>query len=300
MLSSISLSNSNYWINIDKPYGITSSKVVSIVKKLTKAKKVGHGGTLDPFASGVLPVAINYATKSCNYILDSDKKYYFEISWGELRNTDDIEGIVVQTSNNRPTNLEITNILSHFIGEIEQVPSKFSAIKINGQKAYDLARKNEDFTLNARKIFIRKISLIFNNQQKAGFEVECSKGTYVRSLCRDISIKLNSCGYVSKLVRLRAGIFDINQTISLAKLKNIDNFVAIDDSIVKLRDVLNFMAEIAINDDLTLKVKNGQSVLIQEENLADGSLVKIINNDELIGIGQVINNQLKPINIFNN
>lgn len=298
----MNFSSDNYWINIDKPIGFSSAKIVAIVKKITGAKKVGHGGTLDPFASGVLPIAVNKATKSSDYILKSDKKYYFEISWGEMRDTDDVEGKVTLTSSKRPTTLEIIQILPHFLGNIFQTPSKFSAIKINGKKAYELARNNEEFFLKSRSIFIQKIHLIFNNFDKAGFEVECSKGTYIRTLSHDLAVKLNCCGYVSTLRRLQAGIFTIQNIISLDKLKNLTMFGQIDDSIVKLRDVLNFMVELAIDDDLTLKVKNGQAIQLKENlfNFNSESLVKIINNDELIGLGIICKNTLKPVNIFNN
>lgn len=297
-----SFSRSGYWLNIKKPYGCSSAKVVAIVKKITKSKKVGHAGTLDPLATGVLPIAINQATKTCQYFIDHNKKYYFEITWGEMRDTDDLEGKIIQTSLNRPKTSEIIKILPKFLGTIQQTPSKFSAIKINGQKAYEMARKNQEFTIKSRQIHISQINLIFNNKKKAGFEVSCSKGTYVRSLCRDIATQSQTCGYISKLKRINVGNFNIKNTISLDKLKNIVNFSQIDDCVFKLRDVLEFMAELPLNDDLAFKVKNGQIIEIKNRNpnLDQNNLVKIINNDEMIGLGKIINNNLKPINIFNN
>lgn len=296
------LSSQNYWLNIDKPYGYSSAKVVAIVKRITKAKRVGHAGTLDPLATGVLPIAVNKATKTCDYIMKTNKKYYFEISWGEFRDTDDFEGKITKTSDKRPSTSSIINILPNFIGTIFQTPSKFSAIKVNGKKAYQLARDNKEFELKPRKININQINLVFNNKDKAGLIVNCSKGTYVRTICRELSQKLGACGYVSTLKRLEVGRFNIKNTISLDKLKNMLNFKRIDDSIFKLRDVLDFMAEIALNDDLAFKAKNGQTIQV-EDNLPDinqDNLVKIINNDELIGLGKFLDNKLKPVNIFNN
>ena len=158
----INFSQNHYWINIDKPLGYSSAKVVAIVKRITKAKKVGHAGTLDPLASGVLPIAINKATKTCQYITDHNKKYRFNISWGKFRDTDDAEGQVTKTCNKRPTTAEILASLPFFMGKIKQVPSNFSAIKVNGKKSYEMARNNEEFSLPARDVEIYKINLIKN------------------------------------------------------------------------------------------------------------------------------------------
>jgi len=294
-------STQHYWLNIDKPLGLSSAKIVAMVKKMTGAKKVGHAGTLDPLASGVLPIAVNKATKTCDYIVNATKKYYFEITWGELRDTDDFEGSIVETSTKRPEISDIIDVLPHFLGEISQTPSKFSAIKINGKKAYELARSNTEFELKPRLIHITQIHLIFNNKTKAGFEISCSKGTYIRSFARDLSMKLGTCGFVSTLRRIEVGQFHINNIISLDKLKNMITFSRVfDDSIFKLRDVLYFMAEIAINDDLYFKVKNGQTIQISfdSSDLNQDNLVKIINNDVIVGLGKISENGLKPTIIF--
>lgn len=214
------LREQNLWINVNKPEGITSARVVAIVKRFTKAKKVGHGGTLDPFASGVLPIAINKATKTSEKMMAARKKYFFRITFGEFRDTDDIEGKCVESSLVRPSNAEIISVLPKFIGKILQTPSRFSAIKINGQRAYDLARSDIEFEIPAREVEIFSLKLVANNSNFAEFEVECGKGTYVRSLSRDICKKLGACGYVSKLVRLRVGDFLYEKTISLDELKS--------------------------------------------------------------------------------
>jgi tRNA pseudouridine55 synthase len=207
------------WLNIDKPIGISSAKAVAIVKRITGAKKVGHGGTLDPFASGILPIALNKATKTSESLMQTRKKYLFRISWGEFRDTDDVEGKITKSSLLRPTNSQIISSLPFFIGKIKQTPSRFSAIRINGRHAYDLARKGEEFEMPSREVEIFSLKFISNCSDFAEFEVECSKGTYIRSLARDISQKMGVCGYVSNLTRLMVGKFCYKKRISLDALK---------------------------------------------------------------------------------
>jgi tRNA pseudouridine55 synthase len=313
------LSSSNIFINIDKPIGYSSAKVVALVKKITKAKKVGHTGTLDPFASGVLPIALNKATKACQYVVDANKKYYFKITWGEFRDTDDIEGKVTETSTARPTTNQINAAIPNFIGKISQTPSNFSAIKINGHKAYELARKNIDFEMKARQVKILSLKLINNNSEYAEFEVKCSKGTYIRTLGRDLSKLIGVCGYLTILKRLEVGKFSLNKTISLDKLKNIVNYRFnshnFDDSLFSLSQILDFMTEIKLDDFASLKFKNGQFITINEFfdyksksqffsndtllNVKDSeNILRVINKGELIGLAYLKNGELRPINVF--
>ena len=292
------LSKGNYWINVDKPTGYSSAQIVSIVKKITKAKKVGHAGTLDPIASGVLPIAINQATKTCQYIADMNKKYYFEITWGEFRDTYDIEGKVTQSSNKRPKTIDILNSLSSFIGKIQQIPPKFSAIKVNGQRAYKMARDNKDFTLKSREVEIFDIKLLNNTNNKASFEVTCSKGTYIRSIAKDLSTSLNICGYISCLKRLRVSNFFIENTISLNSIKLLDIF-ANNHYALSLKNVLHFMTEVKLNNFDAQKISKGQYVKIKELYLEEKITVKITNNNEVIGVGLCSFGILKPINVFN-
>lgn len=230
----------NYWLNIDKPIGISSARAVAIVKRLTKAKKVGHGGTLDPFADGILPIAVNKATKTAEAMMAARKQYRFRIQWGEFRDTDDVEGQVEESSAVRPSSAELIAILPQFVGKIQQTPSKFSAIKINGQRAYDLARDGVAFEMKSREIEIFSLKLLSNNQDFCEIEIECSKGTYVRSLARAIAQKLQACGYVSKLTRLQVGRFLYQNKISLETLKNITRFdgTLLDGSLLLLQDAI--------------------------------------------------------------
>jgi tRNA pseudouridine55 synthase len=233
------LREENFWLNIDKPIGYSSAKVVAIVKRMTGAKKVGHGGTLDPAASGILPIAINKATKTSELLMNARKKYAFRVSFGEFRDTDDSEGKVIESSDVRPSTPELISALPFFIGKIEQTPSRFSAIKINGQRAYNLARKDIEFEVPKRIVEIFSYKLISNNSEFAEFEIECSKGTYVRSLARDICKKVGACGYVSSLTRLKVGPFIYDKRISLDALKSLitlrHSFT--DGSLLSLQDV---------------------------------------------------------------
>ncbi len=212
----------NGWLNIDKPYGFSSAKVVAIVKRLLRAKKVGHGGTLDPLASGVLPICINKATKTTEKTMNFSKEYFFDITFGEERTTADAEGEVIKTSNIIPTEKEIKNILNNFIGEIQQTPPIYSAIKVNGKRAYDLARNNQNVELQARLVKVFELNFLgFENEKTAKFSVKCGKGFYIRSLAVDISKALNTVGYVSYLRRTEVGVFNKDNMITLEKLKTI-------------------------------------------------------------------------------
>lgn len=236
----INFATDNYWLNIDKPVGISSARAVAIVKRLTGAKKVGHGGTLDPFADGILPIAVNKATKTAEAMMAARKQYRFRVQWGEFRDTDDVEGQVEESSAARPSSAELIAILPQFVGKIQQIPSKFSAIKINGQRAYDLARNGIAFEMKSREIEIFSLKLLENNQDFCEIEVECSKGTYVRSLARAIAQKLQVCGYVSKLTRLQVGQFLYQNKISLETLKNVIRFdgTLLDGSLLLLQDAI--------------------------------------------------------------
>ena len=301
MKNNINFRTDPIWINIDKPIGYSSAKTVAIVKRFTRAKKVGHGGTLDPFASGCLPIALNKATKTVNYVMNDKKKYFFTIIWGEFRDTDDLEGRVEQTSEKRPINQEIISVLPRFLGKILQTPSRFSAIKIDGSRAYELARKNEDFEIKKREIEIFSIKFLENCQTHANFEVECSKGTYVRSLSRAICEELKVCGYVSVLKRQKVGKFLIKNIISLEKLKRIvHNAVSFfDGELLSLQDVLD-ISKIEIDDLQSAKFKNGQIIEVKSELIESDLLgvVQVLNSGEIIGLGKLEQSSLKPINVF--
>jgi tRNA pseudouridine55 synthase len=204
------------WLVIDKPAGMTSTRVVGLVKRQTQAAKAGHAGTLDPIATGILPVALGEATKTVPYLMDARKRYRFTLRWGEARTTDDREGEVTRTSPVRPSVAQIEAALPRFIGPIAQVPPKYSAIKVEGERAYDLARAHIEVELAARTVRIDAFRLArMIDADHAEFEVECGKGAYMRSLARDLALALGSVGHVAALRRLQVGPFTEADAISL-------------------------------------------------------------------------------------
>lgn len=215
----------NGFINLYKEKNISSAHALNILKAIIKKKygkiKIGHAGTLDPLAIGVLPVAIGKATKTIEQIMDKEKIYAFEITFGEQRDTDDAEGTIIKTNKKTPTEKEIKEILPEFLGDIEQKPPLFSAIKINGQRAYKLAREDkitlEDLPI--KKVKTKSIHLIKTEKNKASFEITCGRAFYIRSFARDLSQKLNTCGYISSLTRTKCGLFTIKQALKITDIE---------------------------------------------------------------------------------
>jgi tRNA pseudouridine55 synthase len=205
----------NGWINLDKPVGVTSTQAVARLKRLFNAKKVGHAGTLDPLASGVLPVALGEATKTVPIVQDGAKAYEFVVRWGVETDTDDAEGKTVAASDARPSPDEIESALPSFVGVISQTPPTFSAIRIAGERAYDLARGGETFEIAPRLVAIHRFALVAAERDEARFEADCGKGAYVRALARDLGRKLGCRGHVVLLRRLRVGPFHAAAAIGL-------------------------------------------------------------------------------------
>ncbi len=215
----------NGWLNIDKPYGYSSAKVVAIIKRLLKAKKVGHGGTLDPLATGVLPICINRATKTTEKMMNFNKEYLFDITFTELRSTADEEGEIIEKNSKIPTEEEILKALPEFIGIIKQTPPIFSAIKINGKRAYDLARNNtpiEDIKLDSRDVKVYDINFLgFTSNKTARFTIKCGKGFYIRSFAVDLSKFLGTVGYISYLRRIAVGIFNQSNILTIEEVQDL-------------------------------------------------------------------------------
>ncbi|MDD2839920.1 MAG: tRNA pseudouridine(55) synthase TruB [Rickettsiales bacterium] len=226
----------NGWLNVDKPFGYSSAKVVAIIKRMLRVKKVGHGGTLDPLATGVLPICLNKATKTTEKMMSFEKEYLFEITFGESRTTYDAEGEIVEKSDKIPTEKEILDIIPIFIGDLLQLPPIFSAIKVGGKRACDLARDNKKVELESRKVKVYELKFLgFNSEKTAQFQVKCGKGFYVRSLANDLSINLNTVGYISYLRRLSIGSFNQNNILRLEEIKNIaENNSKLSDKLLQL------------------------------------------------------------------
>ena len=257
----------NGWVNLDKPVGMTSTQAVGKVRRILNAQKAGHAGTLDPLASGILPIALGEATKTVPYAQDRSKTYEFSVTWGQQRDTDDSEGDVIARSAIRPDQAAIEGILDSFTGEIEQIPPRFSAIKIDGARAYDLARAGEDVVLKPRIVFIDSLELQSATPNEARFVVRCGKGTYVRSLARDMAQALGTCGYVSALRRTQVGGFTEKNAISLEKLEEISNSAASEggwpsdvEGLLPLQTALDDIPALALKADETAPLRNGQEI----------------------------------------
>lgn len=250
----------NGWIALDKPVGITSTQAVGKVRRHLNARKIGHGGTLDPLASGILPIALGEATKTIPYIQDHMKTYRFTAQWGEQRSTDDLEGDVIATSDKRPTQAEIQAVLPRFTGDILQTPPQFSAIKIDGERAYDIARDGGEVDLKPRPVYIETFDLIEYSPDNAVFEVYCGKGTYIRSLARDMALALGTVGFVADLRRLDVGPLGPENAISLDSLLNLDHSAALETALLPVETVLDGIPALELNQQEAARLKNGQSL----------------------------------------
>jgi len=289
------------WLVIDKPYNMGSTKVVGKCRFLTKAQKVGHAGTLDPLATGLLPIAFGEATKTIPFIMDAKKTYRFTVTWGEERTTDDIEGDVIETSEIRPTQDQILKAFPDFIGVIKQRPPIFSAIKIDGKRAYDLARAGEAVEMKEREVEVFDLKLLESDLQSATFEMECSKGTYVRSIGRDLARKLGTLGYISMLRRTKVGAFDESDTISLEKLEELVHSAPLEEWILNVVTVLDDILALAVTRDQADFLKNGGFIPSRELPASNriGELYKAMHDDKIIALCELDEEFLKPVRVFN-
>jgi tRNA pseudouridine55 synthase len=248
----------NGWINLDKPLDLGSTQAVGKIRRLLNAQKVGHAGTLDPLATGILPIALGEATKTIPYMQDALKTYEFTVTWGAQTSTDDLEGEVIERSDNRPTSEEIEALLPDFTGDIEQTPPQFSAIKIDGERAYDIARSGDTADIKPRQVYIESLTLLGTDKDTAQFEMICGKGTYVRSLARDMGQKLGCFGHVSLLRRTAVGAFTTKTSISLAKLEEMSDSAARMEALLPLEASLDDIPAIDLKMDETAKLRSGQ------------------------------------------
>ena len=256
----------NGWIILDKPVGIGSTPCVSVVKRALREAgepkhRVGHGGTLDPLASGVLPIAIGEATKLAGRMLDATKAYEFTIEFGEQTDTLDLEGAVIATSDVRPTPAEVEAVLPRFTGPIEQIPPNYSALKVEGKRAYELARAGEEFELKTRSVTVYQLRLIDCDNASASLRATVSKGTYIRSLARDIALALGTVGHVTMLRRTKAGPFDLAQAISLDKLADLAKARGLDEAVLPLIAGLDDIPALPVTPEEATLLRHGQKLV---------------------------------------
>lgn len=282
------------WLVLNKPYDMSSTEAVGKVRWLLQAKKGGHAGTLDPLATGILPIALGEATKTVLYIQDGTKVYQFTLNWGAATTTDDIEGDVTETSDHRPDRSAVLAALPQFLGRTTQIPPAFSAIKIDGERAYDLARAGEKPVMPPREIEIDRFDLVEHGEEQSRFEVECAKGTYVRALARDLAEALGTKGHVGALHRAAVGAFDDSQAIELKTLEAAS--LEQRDALLKpVASGLTDLEEIRIDDRQAATLRLGNPVL-----LTGGSAPIALdeawasNKGEAVAIGFVEQGQFKP------
>jgi len=292
------------WIIVNKEVGMTSAMVVNKIKRVLKVKKAGHAGTLDPLASGVLPIALGEATKTMSFAMNSNKSYEFDIKWGAATDTDDLEGKIVAESNIRPLKNDIINILPKFTGIIKQKPPAYSAIKINGVRSYKLARNSIISDIPEREVHIKEISLVkYINKDSARLKIECGKGVYVRSLARDMARVLNTHGHVVYLNRLSVGPFFHKDSILLADIANLVDKATISKAIKPISFVLDDIPAIDITSDEAILISRGQKVLLEDLVLEEGTYNKevyITSNNAPIALARVENKYIHPFKVFNN
>lgn len=249
------------WLVIDKPHGMTSSQVVGKVRWLLGAQKAGHGGTLDPMATGLLPVALGEATKTVQWAMDGRKTYRATVRWGEATETDDAEGAVTAHSDTRPDSAAIEAALPDFTGDIEQTPPAYSAIKIAGRRAYDLARRGESPAMTARTVRIDDLRLLdASDADHAVIEVVCGKGTYIRSLARDLATRLGTVGHLVQLRRTTVGPFSENHKISLDNLDALRHIPARREALLPVETVLDDIPALALTAQEARRIRHGQPI----------------------------------------
>jgi tRNA pseudouridine55 synthase len=294
------------WVVLDKPVGMTSTHAVSVVKRLFSARRAGHAGTLDPLASGALPIALGEATKTVPFVMDGRKLYRFTVRWGEERDTDDAEGRVVARSDQRPTADAIKALLPSFTGCIQQVPPRYSAIKIEGERAYDLARDGETVELTARPVEIGRLELVSSSDaDHVVLEAECGKGTYVRSLARDLGRTLGCFGHVSALRRSAVGPFGEETMILLEQLEALCHRAAIGeaslaDALMPVETALDDIPALAVSRADAARLQRGQAVLLRGRDAPNfRGTIYVTVSGQLLALAELDSGEIVPKRVFN-
>ena len=302
------------WLILDKPLEMTSTQAVSRVRRLFNAQKAGHAGTLDPLASGLLPIALGEATKTVPFAQEGSKAYLFTIRWGVSTATLDAEGEITGESDVRPGPDEIESALAEFVGEIEQVPPKFSAIKVDGERAYDLARAGETVELKARPVRIDSLSLVDSpNRDLAVIEMRCGKGAYVRSLARDLAAALGAEGHVAALRRTEVGAFNLEDAITLDALEDLVHKSAALEALLPVETALDDIPALAITEGEAFQLRQGRPIVLpprQASKLRDLRTPRMIGDKDYskaalamdgsraVAIGEARAGKFSPVRVF--
>ncbi len=282
------------WVVLDKGVGMTSTHVVAVVKRALNAKKAGHAGTLDPLASGILPIALGEATKTVPFVMDGQKSYVFTVAWGVETETDDAEGRPVQATHTYPERAAVEALLPRFTGLIEQVPPRFSAVKIQGERAYDLARDGETVELKPRQAQIDRLTLVAHSGERSVFEADCGKGTYVRALARDLGRALGCLGHVAALRRTRVGPFTEDDAVVVGDLEG-------SEAASVLRPVetaLGDLPSIPVPRDMAVRLMRGQPVILRGRDAPLSGKIYATCGGVLVAVGDVERGELVPHRVF--
>ena len=300
--------NISGWLAVDKHEGITAAKVVARVKTVFNAAKAGHGGTLDPLATGVLPIALGWATKTVSFAMNGRKVYEFEVLWGARTDTDDRDGVLVEVSDVRPAKTDILLALENFTGEIEQIPPDYSAVKVNGKRAYELARDKQPLSLAAKPVSVHAFELIEAlSADRARFRVQCGRGTYVRALVRDLAQSLGTFGHITGLRRTQCGPFMESGAISLEKLESLGHKAAASECLLPIRTVLDDIPALALTDEEAHRMTLGQAIALWPvvkrsgtSGFEPGITVQALCGKTLIALAEVENGMVRPVRVLNN
>lgn len=286
------------WLVVDKPTDFSSAKIVAIVKRTFNAQKVGHGGTLDPLATGILPIGLGEATKTMPYIVDATKEYDFTVKWGQATDSDDCEGEIIHQGGKIPTEDQILAVLSDFIGAVEQVPPAYSAIKVDGKRAYALARAGEDVQLKSRIVEIQILNLIGHDLEQgiSHFHVVCGKGTYVRSLGRDIALKLGTFGHITALRRTRVGPFALEGAISLELLGDLSHSARAAGLLQPVTTALDDIPALAVTAPEAADIQMGRPILNPK---AKQGICVLMNGMQPVAIAEATGENIRPLRVFN-
>jgi tRNA pseudouridine55 synthase len=295
------------WVCLDKPYDLTSTQAVGRVRRLFNAQKAGHAGTLDPLATGVLPIALGEATKTVSFMMDAGKTYRFTIAWGRTTTTLDREGETSAASDVRPTADEAAAALPAFIGEIDQVPPAFSAIKVEGERAYDLARAGQTVELAARRVVIHDARVTgAPDADHVEIEIDCGKGVYVRALVRDLAERLGACGHVSALRRTRVGPFTEDRAITLENLEDLGHKAGLLEALLPVETALDDIPELAVTAEDAFRLKQGRPIVLVPRQVDDlrsrltagTRTVSVLAGGSLVALCEMRMGRLEPARVF--
>ncbi len=293
------------WICLDKPEGLGSTQAVSRVRRAFNAQKAGHAGTLDPLATGILPIALGEATKTVSFLADADKAYRFTIAWGETTATLDREGPVIAMSAARPGEAETAKALAAFIGEIDQIPPAFSAIKVDGERSYDLARRGEAVELASRRVRIHDARLVAHGAGASDIEIACGKGCYVRALVRDLAAALGACGHVGALRRTAVGPFTLDRAIGLAFVEDLCHRGAALEALLPVETALDDIPALAVTTEDAFRLTQGRSIVLLprqvetlRERLSASRAVSAIHGAKIVALCEMRAGRLNPTRVF--